>query len=123
MNISQVLLGPAVTEKSVNLAENNQHVLHVHSDASKTDIKNAIKKFYDIDVQEVKIIKMPTKSRVRGRFGPQIKRKAKKKAIVCLKSGVSFDLLKLAEPPKGKQTTKKAAPKKTEAKPSSSETK
>lgn len=113
MNASHVILGPVVTEKSVQIAEkNNQHTLYIHADATKDDVKNALKKFFDVEVSDVKIVKLHHKIRMRSKHGPQVKRKQRKKAIVCLKEGTSFDLLKLAPAPKApKAAKKKAAPK------------
>jgi len=57
-------------------------------------------KFFGVKVADVKIIPTPTKTRVRGAHGPQLKRKTKKKAILCLAAGETFDILKLASAPK-----------------------
>lgn len=97
MNLSQVILGPVVTEKTVKLAENDQHAVVVHSDATKTEIKSAIFKFYGLEPQSVNIIKTPEKMRVRGRRGAQVKRKTRKKAILTFTKGTTFDLLKLSD--------------------------
>jgi large subunit ribosomal protein L23 len=106
MNISHVILGPVISEKSMKtFEEKGQHFLYVHADATKADIKSAIKNFFDVNVRKVQIIKLPTKTRVRGKHGPQIKRKRRKKAILSLRGGESFDLLKLA--PQKKVSKKK----------------
>ncbi len=119
MNLAQVIEGPIVTEKAMRHSENNQVVLRVHSDATKSEIKSAVEKYFGVEATGIKIIQTPLKIRVRGRHGPQPKRKPRKKAIVCLKAGQSFDILKMGSAPK-KKTTKKA-PEKTPEKSVSSE--
>jgi len=95
MNLSQVIIGPVVTEKAMKLAsDQNYHTIFVHPQATKLYIKTTLKKYYDVDVAAVKIIKMPSKTRVRGTRGPQIKRKPRVKALVKLKTG-TLDLLKI----------------------------
>ncbi len=96
MNLTQVITGPVVTEKAMRHSENNQVVLHIHSDATKTDVKSALKKYFSVEADGVRIVYMPVKIRVRGKHGPQAKRKPKKKAIISLKKGQSFDILKMA---------------------------
>lgn len=116
--MSQVIIRPVVTEKSVQVAEkNNQHTLYVHADATKDDVKTALKKYFGVNAASIKMVKMPQKIRVRSKYGPQVKRKPRKKAIVCLPEGVSLDLLKMTSAPKGakgkKTTSKKTATKST----------
>jgi len=118
MNLSQVILGAVVTEKSMKEAgEKGYHTVIVHADASKTDIKAAFTKMYHVDICKVRIIKSPSKTRVRAKHGPQIKRKPRKKALVKVRAGGSLDLLAV----KGAATTKakaKPAAKKAAAKSS-----
>jgi len=110
MNASHVILGPVVTEKSVRLTEkNNQHVLYIHADASKDDVRRALKKFFGVEPSAIKIVKLHHKIRMRSKYGPQIKRKQRKKAIVCLPEGKSLDLLKMVSAPKAPKKAKKAA--------------
>lgn len=110
MNASHVILGPVITEKAVQIAEkNNQHTLYIHTDATKDDVKNALKKFFGVEADSIKIVKLHHKIRVRSKYGPQVKRKQRKKAIVCLKEGKSFDLLKLAPAPKAPKASQKNA--------------
>lgn len=118
MNLSHVIVGPVVTEKSMHTVDSiGAHSLYVHEDASKGDVRSALKKFYGVDVSGITVSKLPTKTRVRGKHGPQIKRKKRKKAIVRLKKNQSLDLLKLVSAQKAKKTTKatpeKASPEAT----------
>ncbi len=110
MNLSHVILGPVVTEKSMNVVDKTgQHTIYIHADATKDDVKSAVKKFFGAKVSGVQIIKLPIKIRVRGKHGPQIKRKVRKKAVVRLAEGQTLDLLKPASAPK--KSKKKSSPK------------
>ena len=119
MNLSQVISSPVVTEKAMRHSENNQVVLTVHPDATKDEIKSALHKFFGVEATSVRVSTLPEKIRMRGRHGPQPKRKPKKKAIISLKKGQSFDILKMAGAPK-KKAAAKAPAKKAEPAPSDS---
>ena len=108
MNLHQVIKGVVTTEKSVNMQEKNCYVFYVHKDATKIDIKIAIKEFWGANAIKVRIVKLPSKVRVMGRKGAQVKRNPKVKAYVTFKD--SFDVLKFA----GKKKKKAPAKKKTE---------
>ncbi len=112
MNLSHVIIGPVVTEKSMNIVDKiGHHTLYVHANSTKSDIKSAILLYFGAQVSSVRIVKLPTKTRVRGKQGPQIKRKKRKKAIISLKTGETLDLLKLTTPPKKpKKAVKKSSP-------------
>lgn len=111
MNLHQVIKSAVSTEKSVAGQELGKHTFIVHADATKNDIKNAFKEFWGVEAENVRIIKMPKKFRVAGKKVPQVKRLEKKKAIITVKAGEKFELLKFASK-KTKKTEKKATAKK-----------
>lgn len=85
---AEVLKKIHITEKSSNLiAENNQYTFHVFPRANKNTIKKAIQDFYKVNVESVKIIKVPSKKKripkIQTKFGWK---KGYKKAIIRLKS-------------------------------------
>jgi len=93
MNLSQVVMGVLVTEKSVSCSEHGYNSIFVHPDANKIDIKKAIKTFFGVEVESVKIIKVKEKYRGTARRGiSQTKRKAKKKALFKCKGNAKFDI-------------------------------
>jgi len=94
MELAHVILGPVVTEKAESLKGTSRtHTLKVSPRATKIDVKNAMKKFYDIDVDSVRIMRTTPKTRRIGRGGTMEKRHRTKKAMVTLsKESKNFDL-------------------------------
>jgi large subunit ribosomal protein L23 len=87
----RILKTPHITEKATLLAEKNQYVFKVWSEANKTEIKKAIENLYGVDVLGVKIINIPRKRRRLGRISGW--RKGYKKAIVRIKEGQKIEVL------------------------------
>ncbi|MSR86984.1 50S ribosomal protein L23 [Candidatus Peribacteria bacterium] len=95
MDLSRVIVGPVVTEKAERLKSGSGsgskkksaphvHTLRVAEWATKIDIKNCLKMFYDVDVAQVRIIKTQAKTRDLGAGKIMEKRHAFKKALVTL---------------------------------------
>ena len=52
-----VLLAPRMTEKSTRIAESsNQYVFKVTSDSNKTEIKDAVEKLFEVNVESVRVV-------------------------------------------------------------------
>ena len=81
----QILLRPVLSEKGTHLAGGGKYVFVVHSQANKSEIRKSIQAVYNVHVRDVKILKMPAKSRRYGRTVGQTS--AFKKAIVSLRAG------------------------------------
>ena len=91
MNINQVLLKPAITEKSTLLQESGKYTFKVEPRANKVEIKAAIEKNFSVTVLDVNITKTHGK---RKRYGPRLsKRPDLKKAVVTLKAGDRINLI------------------------------
>ena len=59
----QVLIGPHVSEKATSLADgSNQVVFKVRSDATKSDIRQAVEMLFEVKVARVSTIRMPSKT-------------------------------------------------------------
>jgi large subunit ribosomal protein L23 len=88
--LMKVLLGPLMSEKSANAADNaRQFTFKVATDATKPEIAAAVELLFDVTVDKVQTIKVKGKSK---RFGQiQGKRKDWKKAIVRLAEGQDID--------------------------------
>lgn len=86
MELSQVILGPVVTEKAERLkaADVHKHTLRVHPHATKIDVKNALHHFYDLQIKSVRIVKVGPKTRALQDGTETQKRHPFKKAIVTL---------------------------------------
>ncbi|MBI1999257.1 MAG: 50S ribosomal protein L23 [Parcubacteria group bacterium] len=82
---SHVLLRPLVSEKASFLTTENEYTFEVRADATKTEIKKAIREIYRVTPVGVHVITVPPKRiRVRGKEGI---RPRGRKAVVFLKEG------------------------------------
>jgi large subunit ribosomal protein L23 len=99
----QVILGPIVTEKTSAFSDQSKYTFRVRKNATKVDIKNAVKTLYGVDVMKVAVIPIVKKVRIgRGR-AELTKRKAGKKVIVTLKDKKTLDVAHLAKESKKKK--------------------
>ena len=94
--IYQVLRGPHVSEKSTLIAdEANQVVFEVAPDATKREIKAAVEQLFEVQVRDVRTVRVNGKrkgfGRIRGR------RPDWKKAYVALEAGQELDFIGGAE--------------------------
>ena len=78
-----VILRPAITEKSMNQMAEKKYTFYVHTDANKAMIKEAVEKMFSgVKVASVNTINNDGKKKTRGRIvGKTVKTK---KAIVQL---------------------------------------
>ncbi|MER3547154.1 MAG: 50S ribosomal protein L23 [Rhodanobacteraceae bacterium] len=88
--VLSVLRAPRISEKSAKLAEHNQYVFEVASDATKSDVKSAVEALFDVSVLSVNMVNIKGKLKLfRFRAG----RKASvRKAYVRLAEGQSIDV-------------------------------
>lgn len=86
MELSRVIVAPIVTEKSERMKAADKRVvtLKVATKATKIDVKSALKKFYDVDAAEVRVMRVPRKTRRVGRNKEMEKRHHYKKVMVTL---------------------------------------
>lgn len=87
MDLSHVIIGPIVTEKAERLKAGAKRTftLSVHRDATKILVKHALRKYYDIDVDRVRMFVTRGKIRSLGGGRTMAKRPTMKKALVTLK--------------------------------------
>lgn len=92
----KVLLAPHVSEKSTLAAEaNNTVVFKVVKDANKAEVKAAVEKLFEVEVDSVRTVNCKGKTKRHGTsFG---KRSDWKKAYVMLKEGQEIDFVGGAE--------------------------
>ncbi|NOX92902.1 MAG: 50S ribosomal protein L23 [Gammaproteobacteria bacterium] len=88
--IMNILLGPHVTEKAAIVAESsNQYVFQVASNATKPEVKQAVEKLFEVEVDTVRVVNVKGKTRRTGyRVGH---RKNWRKAYVRVKAGQTID--------------------------------
>jgi len=88
---SFVLRSPQITEKAVNLQNDNQYVFKVYPKINKIEIRKAIEELYGVKVVSIKTINVPAKQK---RLGKNIgEQKGYKKAIVKIKEGQKIEVL------------------------------
>ncbi len=84
-----VIRGPHLSEKAHLAAENNQVVLKVRTDATKTEIRQAVELLFEVQVDDVKVVNVKGKNK---RFGQTKGRRSDwKKAYVRLAEGSSLE--------------------------------
>ena len=86
-----VIRGPHVSEKSHMATQNNQVVFKVRTDATKSEIREAVEMLFEVKVTGVNVIKYHGKIKRFGRSSGQ--RASWKKAYVTLAEGSSLEFL------------------------------
>ena len=85
-----VIVSPAITEKSTMASEQNQVVFNVAKKATKPQIKAAVEALFSVNVKSVNTI--VTKGKTKKWKGKPYTRSDVKKAIVTLADGQSIDV-------------------------------
>ena len=90
-----VIRGPHVSEKSHRVAEFNQVVLKVRTDATKKEIRQAVELLFEVKVEGVTVVNVNGKTK---RFGQSRGRRNDwKKAYVSLADGSQVETMLGAE--------------------------
>ncbi len=90
------IIEPTVTEKSMKEQKNGKYTFYVGNNTNKIEIAKAIKRLYGVEVKNINIVKLPTKSKI-SRKGKNIKRKERKKAIISIDKKQNIDFTKIKE--------------------------
>jgi large subunit ribosomal protein L23 len=92
-NLSAVLVKPHFTEKSMNLGDKSVYTFEVKRDATKYQVRDAIKALFNVTPVKVNIVnKLPAK-RLKGSSNRMVHVQGVKKAYVYLKKGDSINLV------------------------------
>lgn len=85
-----LLIAPHVSEKAARATEKaNHYVFRVRTDATKPEIRAAVKLMFAVDVDAVQVVNVVGKEK---RFGGSVGRRSDwKKAYVSLKAGQTID--------------------------------
>lgn len=92
-DVSSIIIQPRVTEKAAIVGEKNVYTFEVRRNASKYDIRDAIKALFKVTPVKIRIVNRKPRtfvSRMRGRRGTH---PGMKKAYVYLKEGDKIDLV------------------------------
>ena len=85
MVYEDILIEPVLSEKATLLREEGKYVFKVHPDANKFEIKEAVRRLYNVKVEKCTVMNVyGMMKRVRGRPG---RTSSWKKAIVRLAAG------------------------------------
>ncbi len=89
-----VIVKPVITEKSMSLMQNeNKVTVKVLASATKTEIKYAFERIFQVSVTGVQVVNVRSKETTRGtRYNGTIS--GYKKAIVTVADGEAIDLFK-----------------------------
>jgi large subunit ribosomal protein L23 len=86
MELSDVIVAPILSEKSHIGSSDGIYIFRVHPNSTKTEIKQAVEKFFKVDVVNVNTAKF--KGKIKGRYYFRKGRRPKwKKAYVTLQEG------------------------------------
>ena len=86
-----VIVSPILTEKTMNLTQNeNKVTVKVNAKSNKDEIKDAFEAIFGVKVAKVNVINVRAKSKRLGRYEGKVS--GYKKAIVKLAEGQSLDL-------------------------------
>ena len=84
--VSDIILKPLITEKTQVMNQDECYVFEVNPKSTKNEIKDAIQKFFDVKVKDIRTSIKPGKKVLRGGI-PVGKRSKQKKAFITLKEG------------------------------------
>ena len=91
----QIILNPVISEKSTMAADRDgQVVFKVRTDATKSEIRAAVEKLFEVKVKNVQVVNVRGKVKRFGRTPGM--RSNWKKAYGCLEEGHDIDFLGLA---------------------------
>jgi large subunit ribosomal protein L23 len=90
IRVMKILLGPHITEKAAIVGESsNQYVFRVAKDATKPEVKQAVEKLFEVEVDAVRVTNVKGKTK---RTGARMGRRVDwKKAYVRVKAGQTID--------------------------------
>ncbi len=89
MHLTDILIRPIITERTNDLLQENKYTFEVNRDANKIQIKTAVQKLFNVDVEKVTTISIKPKKKRVGRH--QGYTSASKKAIVKVKEGQKIE--------------------------------
>lgn len=86
-NASTIIGGVRISEKTVNLGEQNVYTFNVRRDANKYQVRDAIKALYNVTPVKINIVNKKPATRRKGLSGKMVHHKGAKKAYVYLAKG------------------------------------
>jgi len=90
-NPRAIIHSPVITEKATILREGNKYVFRVDKKANKIQIRQAIESIFDVHVESVRTVSVPSKPKRQGLY--EGRRPGWKKAYVTLRTGDSIEIV------------------------------
>jgi large subunit ribosomal protein L23 len=92
-NLDNVIIGPRLTEKTVQKGEQNVYTFVVRRDATKYIVRDTIKALYNVTPVKVNIVNKKPAERTQGSRSRTKHVAGQKKAYVYLKKGDTINLV------------------------------
>lgn len=92
-NLAGVIFGARITEKAVGMSDSNVYTFNVRRDATKFQVRDAIKSLYDVTPVKVNIVNKKPAKRMVGSRGREKHVQGMKKAYVYLKKGDTISIV------------------------------
>jgi large subunit ribosomal protein L23 len=92
---NEVLIAPVVSEKSYSQIADRKYTFKVHPDAHKTQIRQAVEQLFEVQVEDVKVLKVQPKPKRRGLTRGT--RPGWKKAVVKVREGQEIQIFEGAQ--------------------------
>lgn len=89
---ASVIVRPRITEKAMHAAEKNVYIFEIAPNASKYDVRDAIKEIYGVTPKKVHTVTQSPRLEKSRRLGRTVTRKGAKKAYVYLNEGDTITL-------------------------------
>lgn len=92
-NLASVIVRPRITEKAVGMSEQNVYTFVVKRDATKFQVRDAVKALYSVTPVKVNIVNKKPAKRMVGSRNREKHVAGMKKAYVYLKKGDTINLV------------------------------
>ncbi len=92
-DLTRVIVGPRITEKSVQQGDRNVYTFTVARSATKFLVRDAIKALYNVTPVKINIVNKLPAQRLSGSKNRMVKVPGYKKAYVYLKKGDTINLV------------------------------
>lgn len=86
----EIILRPIISERSMDLVEENKYAFFVDKRANKIEIKKAVEELFNVEVVKVNTVNIPGKKKRLGRNEGRTPNR--KKAIVTLKGSDKIEI-------------------------------
>lgn len=90
MDVRQVIVAPVVSEKSYALMADGKYTFRVDARAQKPQIKHAVEEIFDVEVTDVRTLRVRSKPKRRGLHSGRSR--SWRKAVVQLAPGDRIEL-------------------------------